>query len=80
MIGLRKPDYKVEEIRKRKVIRSNTKEVQEFMNIDFQKNLQDSRIPQFPPAAVQIISTKYKMVKINVESVSEEELIKNGVN
>ena len=46
------------------------------MKKDFQTDLQDSRIPRFPPAAVQKISTKYKMVKINLESVSEEELMK----
>ena len=46
------------------------------MKKDLQKDLQDSGIPRFPPAAVQKISTKYKMVKINLESVSEEELMK----
>ena len=46
------------------------------MKKDFQKDLQDSRIPQFPPAAVQKISKKYNMVKITVENLSEEELRK----
>ena len=46
------------------------------MKKDFQKDLQDSRIPRFPPAAVQKISTKYNIVKIIIENFSEEELRK----
>ena len=44
------------------------------MKKDFQKDLQDSKIPQFPPAAVQKISKKYNMVKITVENFSKDEL------
>ena len=46
------------------------------MKKDFQKDLQDSRIPRFPPAAVQKIEKSIKMVKIIVENFSEEELRK----
>ena len=50
------------------------------MKVDFQKDLQNSRIP--PPHPLQYMvnssstSTRAKMVKINVESFSEEELRK----
>ena len=45
------------------------------MKVDFQKDLQDSRIPHPTRCSTKIERSK-KMVRINVKSFSEEELRK----